>query len=327
MPPSPQCAAHHHEADDRWFRLWKNTTELDDPVVAPCVVDQLRLIFDRAAGDYRNVPGVETRVLDFVSAGDYRGVLAVPASAPGACRAREQDERGQAGRPRVAQPGRLLRARVPQPEPHGVAPEARQALRHGVHRRRRVRAGIAVPGLRRQRRLPDGPCREEPRLQVHVAAVTQGVRPRHAAGGHAGQELPELLTAVGLPAYEVTLYKTRALPVAMNFRAPAVPTTCINGVGVPTTEKLVYWDGDFSQAPEILYGDGDGVVNSASILALHTVIGEDPRQGYYKSVKIAGTSHDGVVSDGAALERLVSEIARENFVQASKEEDSRVAQL
>jgi lysophospholipase-3 len=125
----------------------------------------------------------------------------------------------------------------------------------------------------------------------------------------------------------VTLYKTRALPVAMNFRAPAVPTTCINGVGVPTTEKLVYWDGDFSQAPEILYGDGDGVVNSASILALDTVIGEDPRQGYYKSVKIAGTSHDGVVSDGAALERLVSEIARENFVQASKEEDSRVAQL
>nr|ABG65930.1 lecithin:cholesterol acyltransferase family protein, putative [Oryza sativa Japonica Group] len=167
----------------------------------------------------------------------------------------------------------------------------------------------------------------EPRLQVHVAAVTQGVRPRHAAGGHAGQELPELLTAVGLPAYEVTLYKTRALPVAMNFRAPAVPTTCINGVGVPTTEKLVYWDGDFSQAPEIVYGDGDGVVNSASILALDTVIGEDPRQGYYKSVKIAGTSHDGVVSDGAALERLVSEIPRENFVQASKEEDSRVAQL
>uniref|UniRef100_A0A0E0EW38 Uncharacterized protein n=1 Tax=Oryza meridionalis TaxID=40149 RepID=A0A0E0EW38_9ORYZ len=112
-----------------------------------------------------------------------------------------------------------------------------------------------------------------------------------------------------------------------DFRAPAVPTTCINGVGVPTTEKLVYWDGDFSQAPEIVYGDGDGVVNSASILALDTVIGEDPRQGYYKSVKIAGTSHDGVVSDGATLERLVSEIPRENFVQASKEEDSRVAQL
>jgi lysophospholipase-3 len=43
----------------------------------------------------------------------------------------------------------------------------------------------------------------------------------------------------------------------------------------------VYRDGlDDDGAPEVVYGDGDGVVNLASILALDAVIGGDPRQEY-----------------------------------------------
>ncbi|KAF0929923.1 hypothetical protein E2562_026732 [Oryza meyeriana var. granulata] len=53
-------------------------------------------------------------------------------------------------------------------------------------------------------------------------------------------DMPEFLTTVSLPAYEVKLYKTRALPVAMNFKAPMVLATCINGASVPMTDKLVY---------------------------------------------------------------------------------------
>jgi lysophospholipase-3 len=71
----------------------------------------------------------------------------------------------------------------------------------------------------------------------------------------------------------------------------------------------VYRDGlDDDGAPEVVYGDGDGVVNLASILALDAVIGGDPRQEYYKSVRIANMSHVGVVSDPVALQRLIGEI-------------------
>lgn len=134
------------------------------------------------------------------------------------------------------------------------------------------------------------------------------------AKNYTAHNMPGFLTAIGLPSDATRFYETRALPVTLNFRAPVVPVTCINGVGVPTVEKLVYWDGDFDVAPEVVYGDGDGLVNLASILALDTVIGEDPRQEYYKSVKIANTSHAGVVSDGFALECVISEILDANQV-------------
>uniref|UniRef100_A0A0E0EW43 Lecithin-cholesterol acyltransferase n=1 Tax=Oryza meridionalis TaxID=40149 RepID=A0A0E0EW43_9ORYZ len=49
----------------RWFRLWKNNTTLGDPAVAPCYADQLRVVYDRAVADYRNVDGVRTRVVSF----------------------------------------------------------------------------------------------------------------------------------------------------------------------------------------------------------------------------------------------------------------------
>ena len=128
------------------------------------------------------------------------------------------------------------------------------------------------------------------------------------ARNYTEQDIPEFLTAIGLPRLAVTLYETRALPVQLNFRAPVVPTTCINGVGVPTMKELVYWDGNFSKAPEVVYGDGDDLILLESTLALDTVIGDDPRQEYYRSIKLAGTSHAGVVSDQAAVERVIVEI-------------------
>jgi lysophospholipase-3 len=125
---------------------------------------------------------------------------------------------------------------------------------------------------------------------------------------YTASDMSEFLAAIGVPPLGVTLYETRALPVQLGFRAPVVPTTCINGVGVPTTKQLVYWDGNFSETPQVVYGDGDGLLPLASIVALDTVIGGDTRQEYYKSIKLAGTSHAGVVSDAAALKRIVDEI-------------------
>ncbi|KAK1651278.1 hypothetical protein QYE76_069083 [Lolium multiflorum] len=123
---------------------------------------------------------------------------------------------------------------------------------------------------------------------------------------YAACNMPAFLAAAGLPPYSVQL-ETQALPVALNLGAPVVPVTCVNGGGVPTPEMLVLRDGG-GNAPEVVYGDGDGVVNLPSILALDEVIGGGPRQEYYKFVRIANMSHLGVVSDSTALQRLIGEI-------------------
>lgn len=54
-----------------WFRLWFELSV----VVAPftrCFAERMTLYFDRAADDYRNAPGVETRVSDFGSTSTLR---------------------------------------------------------------------------------------------------------------------------------------------------------------------------------------------------------------------------------------------------------------
>ena len=132
------------------------------------------------------------------------------------------------------------------------------------------------------------------------------------AKNYSAYDIVEYLVASGFSDGEAARYVTRVLPVALNFGAPGVPMTCINGVGVPTAEKLVYWDGDFSAKPEVVYGDGDGSINIQSILALDTFIGADPAQDYFKSLLIHNTSHVGVVSDDYALRRLVNEVLEAN---------------
>ena len=48
--------------------------------------------------------------------------------------------------------------------------------------------------------------------------------------------------------------------------APHVEVFCLHGVGVDTTERLVYGEGQFPDwDPDILYGDGDGTVNRRSL--------------------------------------------------------------
>ena len=70
-PSSPGCGARRQGRG--WFRLWENYTALQaDPALLPCYQDQLRLVYDPAAGDYRNAPGVETRVVSFGTTRSFR---------------------------------------------------------------------------------------------------------------------------------------------------------------------------------------------------------------------------------------------------------------
>ena len=46
-----------------------------------------------------------------------------------------------------------------------------------------------------------------------------------------------------------------------------MPVTCLVGTGIHTVESLMYDDGGFDEDPEeVVYGDGYGTVNLASLV-------------------------------------------------------------
>ena len=65
---APSCGARMGKG---WFRLWENRTALQDPALLPCYAEQLRLVYDPVAGDYRNVRGVDVRVVSFGTTGGF----------------------------------------------------------------------------------------------------------------------------------------------------------------------------------------------------------------------------------------------------------------
>ncbi|KAL6853330.1 hypothetical protein ACP4OV_019359 [Aristida adscensionis] len=72
-PSTPRCAALKGKG---WFGLWANCTDdLAAHHYAPCFAEQMRLVYHPAADDYRNLAGVETRVLNF---GSSKGFISNP---------------------------------------------------------------------------------------------------------------------------------------------------------------------------------------------------------------------------------------------------------
>ncbi|KAJ0877818.1 putative phosphatidylcholine--sterol O-acyltransferase [Helianthus annuus] len=106
-------------------------------------------------------------------------------------------------------------------------------------------------------------------------------------------------------------YETRILPLVEKLDAPGVPVTCIFGNGVPTPETLYYGEDGFDKQPEIAYGDGDGTVNIASLLALEDEW-KDEKDQKLKVIKLAGISHTDILKDDTALAQIIDEISTIN---------------
>ncbi|XP_004982582.1 lecithin-cholesterol acyltransferase-like 1 [Setaria italica] len=352
-----------------WFRLWNNRTALqEDPALVPCYAELLRLVYDPVAGDYRNVPGVETRVVSF---GTTRGFGSDdPGSKTGCMGKLVETLEGvgyREGKNLFGAPYDFRYAPAPPGQASSEFSCFLSSLRVLVEKASKRNGNMPVilvthslGGLNANAFLSRSPLAWRRRYVKHFVMVSTGaggsvfrlrfgssssssptdplsfanttrsfatafsVLPSPKVFGHApvvvtraknysAYNIPEYLRANGFSDGEVARYVTRVLPVSLNFSAPAVPMTCINGIGVPTPEKLVYWDGDFGAKPDqVVYGDGDGAINIASMLALDALIGADPEQDYFKSLLIHNTSHVGVISDSFALERLVNEVLEAN---------------
>ncbi|TVU21953.1 hypothetical protein EJB05_31624 [Eragrostis curvula] len=63
-PSTPRCGAMKGKG---WFGLWQNGSDLPAHDYVPCFMEQMRLVYDPDANEFRNIPGVETRVPNFGS--------------------------------------------------------------------------------------------------------------------------------------------------------------------------------------------------------------------------------------------------------------------
>ncbi|TVU06622.1 hypothetical protein EJB05_49846, partial [Eragrostis curvula] len=259
--PSLQC-----KGDGRWFYLWKHATAQRDPGPSPrrASPDQLRLVYDPAARDFRNVAVVETRVVGTrVPRRRPRqqvrhAVVQTSAwgrswrrwSKPGTATARRCLAH------RTSLPAGVRRAEAAVPVvPHNSAgvpePSSSTSSKNGgksvvlvsnrqdgyfaleflnrnslLWRTRRVRVPPLHAAARRESRRR-AQLRQRPKVFGRDATLVELRRARHP-------DVPGCCRPL-----VVTLYEARALPVALNFRAPLVPATCVNGVGVPmTTERI-----------------------------------------------------------------------------------------
>ncbi|CAL5052584.1 unnamed protein product [Urochloa decumbens] len=376
-PPTPGCGVRRKGRG--WFRLWENYTALQaDPSLLPCYQDQLRLVYDRAAGDYRNAPGVKTRVVSFGTTRSFR--FDDPQQKNTCMEKLVEALEGVGYREGANLFGAPYDFRYAPAAP-GVAARAfanfRSSLTRLVERaseRNGDRPVILVThsfgGTYAMEFLNQSPLPWRLRYVEHFVMLCQGVGglalnmqilasttgsppppPPTLRGSvltfgnrnfesvlsllpspkvygdtplvitrsknYSAENILEFLTAVGFSDEEVARYRTRALPLMLNFRAPVVPMTAINGVGVPTVDKVVYWDGDFTGKPQVVNGDGDGIVNVETVRALDRLVGNDPDQLYFKSVLIPNTTHNGMISDDSALKTVVKEILEVNQATSS----------
>ncbi|CAN6201719.1 unnamed protein product [Urochloa humidicola] len=370
-PPTPRCGVRRQGRG--WFRLWENYTALQaDPALLPCYQDQLRLVYDRAAGDYRNLPGVKTRVVSF---GTTRSFRFDDPEQKNACMEKLVEALEGVG---YREGANLFGAPYDfryAPAAPGVTARSfahfRSSLTRLVERASERNGDMPVilvshsfGGFYCMEFLNQSPLPWRLRYVKHFVMLSYGVGgsalimqvlastmgspppPPTLRGSvltfgnrsfaskfsllpspkvygdtplvitrsknYSAENIPDFLAAVGFSDEEVARYRTRALPLALNFRAPVVPMTAINGVGVPTVDKVVYLDGNFTGRTEVVNGDGDGIVNLEIVRALERLVGDDPDQRYFKSILIPNTTHNGMISDDSALKTVVKEILEIN---------------
>jgi lysophospholipase-3 len=123
---------------------------------------------------------------------------------------------------------------------------------------------------------------------------------------YSAHEITRFLNDIGF-SRGVYPYTTRILPLMEQLIAPEVPITCIIGSDVRTPETLFYGENGFDEQPDVVYGDGDGTVNMASLLALEKLWAEEKHQPL-KVIRIGGISHTSILQNDSALAEITGEI-------------------
>ncbi|CAL4958083.1 unnamed protein product [Urochloa decumbens] len=369
-----------------WFGAWPNCSDLLAHHYVPCFMEQLGLVYDPGAGDYRNLPGVETRVTNFGSSRGFQGNPQHPDWCLEALRKELERIGYRDGDTLFGAPYDLRHVPAVPGEKSEVFTRYFQQLTRLIedasrsnHGRKVILFGNSYGGmvaldfvrsttmawrdahikhLLLVAPLPSGGFLQPVRYMASGsdflcmgpyddAAVVPGTTPLALAlrpmwrslessvvnfpspavfrrrapvvvtrdRNYSAAEMEEFLYAIGAAAAAAEPFRRRAVPRMGYFQAPMVPTTCINGVGSDTPERLVYWDGDFDKEPEIVYGDGDGDINLVSMLAFDEQMRQHPGQSkLFKTIKLRGAKHGMILTEDWALKRVMHEILQANRI-------------
>ncbi|CAN6354053.1 unnamed protein product [Urochloa humidicola] len=231
-PSSPHCGAMKGKG---WFGLWANVSDLPATHYVPCFLEQMRLVYDPDADDYRNLPGVETRVRNFGSSrGFQRNPLHTYGLVPGGPEAGAGEDRVPRRRHPVRGPLRPppRATSVARPRIRGLLPllPAADPAHRGRDQEEPRQEGDP---LRPQPRRRGGARVRAPRPRGVARRARQAPRPRRAAPGRgsrghgyadglrAGRALrPHGDPAVAAPHVADLRVRRRQLPVAGGVRLP-----------------------------------------------------------------------------------------------------------
>ncbi|KAK3150938.1 hypothetical protein QOZ80_3AG0239640 [Eleusine coracana subsp. coracana] len=333
-PPAPSCTLAADQLGE-WFQLWPNHTGMHDAAQAPCFADQMSLVYDAGADDYRNAAdGVATRVPFF---GSTRGLVGWDPLV------RRLEALGyREGETLFAAPYDFRYAVAPRGHPSAVGARYFRDLARLLRRAWRLNRGrpavlvahsfgcaltyqflLSRPLPWRRRHVGHAVL-----LGPALGGFAEGVdglvtgtgcglpnaaaRPMKARLARSQQSAlwrlptPLFLEAIGF-AEGVRPYVTRVLPMWRALPAPLVPVTSVIGVGVATPETFVFGTEEgFEGEPEVVYGDGDGTINMVSLVAVEEWAGVQGQ--VLKVLRLPGVHHTGFFTDDFALTNVVAEI-------------------
>ncbi|KAL6627457.1 hypothetical protein ACP70R_031183 [Stipagrostis hirtigluma subsp. patula] len=374
-PSAARCGAMKGRG---WFGLWANVTDLAAHDYVPCFAEQMRLVYDPAANDYRNLAGVETRVANFGSAAGFQRNpvntdWCLEVLRPELERIGYRDGDTLFGAPydlRHAPPAagqpsqaysRYFRRLAALVESASEKNQNRKVIIFGhsfggmvalefvrsapaAWRRRHIKHLVLAAPTHPEAGFvePLGKFASGSDLLYVPTATALSLRPMWRSfesaianfpspavfgrrrpivvtteRNYTAGDMADFIAAVGA-GDRVEPFTRREVPkMRRRFRAPMVPVTCINGVGNETPEQLIYWEGDFDQSPEKVYGDGDGSINLISMLAFDEAMRRHPWQReQFKTIKLHGARHGTVVTKDWAVKRVIEEILEANRVSS-----------
>lgn len=95
------------------------------------------------------------------------------------------------------------------------------------------------------------------------------------------------------------------LDYSTNFRAPDVEVHCLYGSNKKTVERLQYKKAKvFEETPSLVYGNGDGTVNSRSLEACTSW--KHLQNERITAVELRDSDHMGILADQRAIDYIVN---------------------
>ncbi|RWW57530.1 hypothetical protein BHE74_00035672 [Ensete ventricosum] len=364
---SPPLPAPQAQQAAGWFRIWMDRSLILNSAALRCFAHQLSLVYDPDADDFRNVPGVDTRVPFFGSTEGLR-FLDPDHKDSSICMdtlVKSLEEIGyQDSLNLFGAPYDFRYSLAAEGHPSKVATQYLQDLRELVEQASKMNGDKPViilthsyGGLLTLHLLNRNPpwwrrkfikhfialsapwggvvmemftftCgdtmgmsfvdplivreqfrRTESNLWLLPSPKAFGDRPLAITSdrNYSATDMAEFLQAIGFQE-GVKPYVSRILPLLEEMVAPGVPMTCIVGVGVITPETYLYnGEGKFDEPPEVVYGDGDGLVNLASLLALESEW-FDASEQELKVIKIPNATHAGILTQEFAVREIIREV-------------------